>query len=315
MENKSIAIGVDVGGTSIKGAAISRDGKVLDVFSLPIRKVGEQNQTMKELVDLINHYLVDHNLSKDNVLGIGLGVPGAIDVDKGIILSSNNLKWNDLHIKDIISQGTGLPAKIMNDANAATLGEARFGAGKNYKDFIMLTLGTGVGGGIVIDHKLYTGNKDKAAELGHNVVVIDGEQCSCGRRGCLEAYASATALIRDTKRMMEAHKDSLMWKDEKVDGATAFKYAKLGDEYAQEVVDNYIKYLGEGLLNFFNTFRPEAVILSGGISKEGEYLTSRLYKYCKERQFGFRCTPSVEIIVSELGYDAGKVGAASMFFE
>ena len=134
MENKNIAIGVDIGGTSIKGAAITRDGKMLDVFSLPIRSVGEQDQTMKELVDLINQYLKDHNLNKDNVLGIGLGVPGAIDVDAGIILSSNNLKWSDLHIKDIISNGTGLPARIMNDANAATLGEARFGIGNKYKD-------------------------------------------------------------------------------------------------------------------------------------------------------------------------------------
>ena len=312
---KNIAIGIDIGGTSIKGAAITKEGKVLDVFTLEVHRGDSQEKTVNELIDVLNKYLKEHDYNKDNVLGIGIGIPGVIDTKAGVVSYSNNLQWNDLPIQEMIANATGLPVRITNDANAATFGEAKFGAGKKYKNLLMITLGTGVGGGIIIDGKVYEGNLGKGAELGHNVIVIDGEQCTCGRKGCLEAYASATALIRDTKRMMEKHKDSLMWEDKNVGGRTAFNAAKKGDKYAQEVVDNYVKYLGEGLLNFFNTFRPEAVLLSGGIANEKENLTSRLEKYVSERKYGFESTPKVDILIAELGYDAGKIGAAALFFD
>ena len=312
---KNIAIGIDIGGTSIKGAAITKEGKVLDVFTLEVHRGDSQEKTVNELIDVLNLYLKEHDYNKDNVLGIGIGIPGVIDTKAGVVSYSNNLQWNDLPIREMIAKATGLSVRITNDANAATFGEAKFGAGKKYKNLLMITLGTGVGGGIIIDGKVYEGNLGKGAELGHNVIVIDGEQCTCGRKGCLEAYASATALIRDTKRMMEKHKDSLMWEDKNVGGRTAFNAAKKGDKYAQEVVDNYVKYLGEGLLNFFNTFRPEAVLLSGGIANEKENLTSRLEKYVSERKYGFESTPKVDILIAELGYDAGKIGAAALFFD
>ena len=312
---KNIAIGIDIGGTSIKGAAVTKEGKVLDVFTLDVHRGDSQEKTIQDLIEVLNKYLKEHDYNKDNVLGIGIGIPGVIDTQTGYVSYSNNLQWYDLPIKEMMEKATGLQVRIINDANAATYGEAKFGAGKKYKNLLMITLGTGVGGGIIIDGKIYEGNHGKGAELGHNVIVIDGEQCTCGRKGCLEAYASATALIRDTKRMMEKHKDSLMWEDKNVGGRTAFNYAKKGDKYAQEVVDNYVKYLGEGLLNFFNTFRPEAVLLSGGIANERENLTSRLEKYVSERKYGFESTPKVDILIAELGYDAGKIGAAALFFE
>ena len=316
---KNIAIGIDIGGTSIKGAAVTRDGKVLDVFKLDVIKGDSQEVTVNKLIAVLNEYLKEHNYNKDNILGVGVGIPGVIDTKAGVVSYSNNLDWHELPIRKMMMDATGLPVRLTNDANAATLGEAKFGAGKKYKHIIMITLGTGVGGGIVIDGKIYEGNLGKGAELGHNVIVVDGELCTCGRRGCLEAYASATALIRDTKRMMDKCPNSLMWgisKEEgKVGGRTAFEAARRGDKAGQEVVDNYIKYLGEGLNNFFNTFRPECLVLSGGVANEGEYLTSRLYKYCEERYFGCRGTPKVDIKISELGYDSGKIGAAALFFE
>ncbi len=313
-----IAIGIDIGGTSIKGAGITKEGKVLDVFSLPVEKGEKQDVTINKLIEAINKYIKEQGFKKEEIVGIGCGVPGVMDTKAGVITYSNNLQWYDLPIVEMLEKGTGLKVKITNDANAAALGEARFGAGKKYKNIIMVTLGTGVGGGIVIDGKLFEGNLGKGAEIGHSVIVVDGEQCSCGRKGCLEAYASATALIRDTKRAMDQHKDSKCWEIAerlgKVDARVAFEAERAGDKIGHELVENYVKYLGEGLLNFFNVFRPEAVILSGGIANEGEYLLSRLRAYFERWNYGFQGTPKVDLLVSELGYDSGKIGAAALFF-
>ena len=313
-----IAIGIDIGGTSIKGAGITKEGKVLEVFSMPVIKGDSQDATINKLIDAINNYIKDQGFKKEEILGIGLGVPGVMDTKAGVITYSNNLQWYDLPIVDLIEKGTGLKVKITNDANAAALGEAKYGAGKKYKNIIMITLGTGVGGGIIIDGKIFEGNLGKGAELGHSVLVLDGEQCSCGRKGCFEAYASATALIRDTKRAMDKNKKSKCWeiseKLGKVDARVAFEAERAGDEVGHQLVENYVKYLGEGCLNYFNIFRPEALILSGGIANEGEYLLSRLRKYFEDRNYGFQGTPKVDLLVSELGYDSGKIGAGALFF-
>ena len=313
-----IAIGIDIGGTSIKGAGITKEGKVLKVFSMPVVKGDSQDATINKLIEAINNYIKEQDFKKEEILGIGLGVPGVMDTKAGVITYSNNLQWYDLPIVDLIEKGTGLKVKITNDANAAALGEAKYGAGKKYKNIIMITLGTGVGGGIIIDGKIFEGNLGKGAELGHSVLVLDGEQCSCGRKGCFEAYASATALIRDTKRAMDKNKKSKCWeiseKLGKVDARVAFEAERAGDEVGHQLVENYVKYLGEGCLNYFNIFRPEALILSGGIANEGEYLLSRLRKYFEDRNYGFQGTPKVDLLVSELGYDSGKIGAGALFF-
>ena len=313
-----IAIGIDIGGTSIKGAAVTNEGKVMDVFTLDVKKEYTQDIVVNLLIQTVNEYIENHHFKKEELLGIGIGIPGSIDSVKGVVSFSNNLRWRELQIVKMMQEGTGLPVRITNDANAATFGEAKFGAGKDYKNVIMLTLGTGVGGGIVIDGKLYEGNEGKGAEMGHSVLVLDGLKCSCGRNGCLEQYASATALIRETKDAMEKDKSSLMWEESeklgKIDGRVAFNAERRGDKTAHMVVENYIKCLGEGILNFANIFRPEAVVLSGGIANEREYLTDRLTAYCKERHYGYEGTPEVKIIVAKLGYDSGKIGAAALFF-
>ena len=316
---KKLAIGVDIGGTSIKGAAITSEGKVLDVFSMPVIKGDSQEKVVNDLIKVINDYLKEHQYDKDNILGIGLGIPGSIDTSIGVVTYSNNLCWNKLPIQEMVQKGTGLPVRIINDANAATYGEAKFGAGRKYKNLIMLTLGTGIGGGIIINGELYEGNLGKGAELGHVIMKLDGEQCSCGRKGCFEAYASATALIRDTKKMMELHPESKLGevahKLGKIDARVAFEAERLGDECGHILVENYVKYLSEGLMNYFNIFRPEAVVLSGGVANEGEYLLSRVREYCQREHYGYGGTPKVDIITSELGYDSGKIGAAALFFK
>ena len=313
-----IAIGIDIGGMSIKGAAVDSNGRVYEKFSMPFIKGEPGEETIRKLAEIVKEYIAANGL-ENKIAGIGLGSPGTLDIKNGVVNYANNLGWENLHVADIFHEILPYPVRLTNDANAASLGEAKFGAGKSYNNIIMLTLGTGVGGGIIINGKLYEGNEGKGAELGHSVVVVDGEQCTCGRKGCLETYASATALIRETKKAMRLNKRSLMWKIcpdiDLVSGKIPFEAAKQGDKTAIDVLDNYIKYLGEGILNFCNIFRPNVIVMSGGIANAGDYLFDRVNKYIKDRNYGYKMTPEVKVVPAELGYDSGKIGAAALFFE
>lgn len=313
-----IAIGIDIGGTSIKGAAVDSNGRVYETFSMPFVKGEPGKVTVSKLASIVKEYIATFDLEK-KIAGIGIGCPGTLDIKNGVVNYSNNLGWNNLPLVDIMHEQLPYPIRLTNDANAASLGEAKFGAGKAYETIIMLTLGTGVGGGIIIDGKLFEGNEGKGGELGHTVIVVDGEQCTCGRKGCLEAYASATALIRDTKKAMRLNKKSLMWQIspdiDLVGGKVPFEAAKQGDQTALAVIDNYVKYLGEGILNFCNIFRPNVIVLSGGLANAGAFLFDKVNKYVEERYYGYKSTPAVKIVPAELGYDSGKIGAAALFFE
>ena len=313
-----IAIGIDIGGTSIKGAAVDSNGTVYEKFSIPFVKGEAGEITIQKLAETVKEYIAAHNL-ENKVVGIGIGSPGTLDIKNGVVNYANNLGWNNLPVAELMQKVLPYPVRLTNDANAAALGEAKFGAGKKYETVIMLTLGTGVGGGIIIDGKLYEGNEGKGGELGHIVVQVDGEPCSCGRKGCLEAYASATALIRETKKEMYKNKRSLLWKIspeiELVGGKAVFEGVAQGDKSAIKVLDNYIKYLGEGILNFCNIFRPNVVVLSGGIANAGKPLFEPLNQYLKDREYGYKATPEVKVVPAELGYDSGKIGAAALFFK
>ena len=313
-----IAIGIDIGGMSIKGAAVDSNGRVYEKFSMPFIKGEPGEETIRKLAEIVKEYIAANGL-ENKIAGIGLGSPGTLDIKNGIVNYANNLGWEDLHVADIFHEVVPYPVRLTNDANAASLGEAKFGAGRSYESIIMLTLGTGVGGGIIINGKLYEGNQGKGAELGHSVIVVDGEQCTCGRKGCLETYASATALIRETKKAMHNNRRSMLWKlcpdIDLVSGKIPFEAAKKGDKVAIDVLNNYIKYLGEGILNFCNIFRPNIIVLSGGIANAGDYLFDRVNKYVKDRNYGYKMTPEVKVVPAELGYDSGKIGAAALFFE
>jgi len=313
-----IAIGIDIGGTSIKGAAVDSNGRVYEKFSMPFIKGEPGEITIRKLAEIVKEYISAQSLEK-KIVGIGIGSPGTLDIKNGIVNYANNLGWNELHVADIMHETLPYPIRLTNDANAASLGEAKFGAGKAYETIIMLTLGTGVGGGIIINGKLFEGNEGKGGELGHTVIVADGEPCTCGRKGCLEAYASATALIRETKKAMQTNKRSLMWKIcpdiDMVGGKVSFEAAKNGDEAAIKVIDNYVKYLGEGILNFCNIFRPNVIVLSGGVANAGPFLFDKVNEYIKERNYGYKRTPEVKVVPAELGYDSGKIGAAALFFD
>lgn len=314
-----LAIGIDIGGTSIKGAIVDDTGKVLTRFAMDVNKDSsgevEVNRFCDVMAKAINEY--DKSIKLE---GIGIGMPGILDMDKGVVITSPNLpKWNGLHISKLISRRMGLPVYINNDANVATLGEARFGSGKEYSNLIMLTLGTGVGGGIIINNNLYDGNRHQGAELGHMVIRVNGEKCGCGRRGCFEAYASATGLIKMTKKEMDKCPDSLMNKvakeNGKVNAKVVFEASRRGDKAAIRVMKRYVRYLGEGILNYCNIFRPEVVVLSGGVANEGDYLLDQVRRFMKNHNYGMKGSPRVELKVAMLGYDSGKIGAACLVFD
>lgn len=307
-------VGIDLGGTFIKGGITDDFGNMIVVDKTPTETELGAERVMDNIAKLITSLLDKAGLSVADVEGVGMGVPGMIDSHNGNVIFSNNFNWKDVRISDGIKSRIGIPIAISNDANAAALGEAIFGAGKEFDDMILLTLGTGVGGGIVVENKLIEGNKSAGAELGHSVIEVGGEQCTCGRRGCLEAYASATALIRDTKRAMQEHSDSKMWEIgslDKVTGKTAFDY-KDSDPYAKAVVDRYIEMLGCGIANFANVFRPQAVILGGGVCAQGDNLIKPLQKIVDRDIFAGSLGPKCEVRIATLENTAGILGAVAL---
>lgn len=308
-------IGIDLGGTFIKGGIVDEKGRILVNAQIPTESENGAGRVALNIAKLCNLLLESANMSASDVVGIGIGVPGMIDSKKGEVVYSNNLGWEHFFISEEVEKLTKLPVKIANDANVAALGETKFGCGKEYQNTVLFTLGTGVGGGIIIDGKLFEGNRSAGAELGHSVIVAGGEQCTCGRKGCLEAYGSATALIRDTKRAMEKNPDSKMWEIGSLDnvtGKTAFDYRSV-DESADEVVRNYIEKLGVGITNIANEFRPEAVILGGGVCAQGDELVKPLQEFVNREIFAGRKGPQVKILTATLGNRAGLLGAAALW--
>lgn len=308
-------IGIDLGGTYIKGGIVNENGEILVSDKTPTEVEKGDKGVAANIAKLANELLSRLGLTVKDVEGLGIGSPGMIDSAEGNVVYANNLGWENFRICDELSKLLGgVAVNIGNDANVAALGEVKFGAARNYNSAIMITLGTGVGGGIVIDGKLVEGNKGAGAELGHMVIVKGGEQCSCGRKGCLEAYSSATALIRDTKRAMEAHPDSKMWECgslDKVGGRTVFDYAPI-DVYAKEVLDSYIEHLACGLVNYANVFRPEVILLGGGVCAQGDNLIKPLQKVFDKEIYAGDKGPGVPILVAELENSAGLLGAAAL---
>lgn len=240
--------------------------------------------------------------------------PGVVNSKTGVILKWSNYGWTDVPLGDTVAKLTGKKVCVVNDANAAAFGEAKFGSGSLYQSSIFITLGTGVGGGIVVDGKMLEGYMSAGAEIGHMSIRSDGLLCGCGRHGCFECYASATALIRQTKKSMEENCDSKMWKIargslDNVDGRTAFEGAKLGDKDARNVVDGYVGYLAAGIANLVNILRPEAIVLGGGIAGEGEGLFAPLRKAVDEQIYVCSDKVPLKIVGAKLGNEAGMYGA------
>lgn len=309
-------IGIDVGGTFVKAGIVDENGNIVADGKIASECDKGGNKLAENAATLVMRLLEKSGISKYQIVGAGMGFPGFIDSKNGIVVYSNNVRLSDFPVVEIMQAKLGLKVKVANDANVAALGEKMFGAGKEYNDMVMITLGTGVGAGIIIDGKLFEGNRSAGAEIGHMLLVHGGEQCTCGRKGCFEAYSSATALIRDTRRAMQNHKDSLMWEIGSIDnvtGKTPFDYAKK-DKYAAEVVNNYIEMLGSALTDIANIFRPEAIIIGGGVCAQGDNLIVPLKQKIQSELFGADFgSPEVVLRIAELGNKAGLLGAAALF--
>ncbi len=306
--------GIDFGGMSAKAGLFDENGKLLAKDSVKTSKEDGYAVTVAKMAQLVRAL---GESKKVKVSAVGIGSPGIIDGKEGVVVNWFNYGWSDKPLARDLSEKLGVPVSLTNDANAAALGEAKFGAGKNYEDSVFITLGTGVGSGIVLGGKVFEGSHGAGAEVGHMVVEVGGIPCPCGRRGCFEQYASASALIRDTKRAMFEHKNSLLWTltggdPENVDGKTAFAAARENDAAAKQVVKNYIMYLGEGVLNLVNIFRPQAVVIGGGVSNEGEALLQPLRRYVSERLLVDCERVPLAINRAALGSDAGMYGACAL---
>lgn len=307
-------IGIDLGGTNIAAAIVDESGKIIAKNSVKTNAQRDAGDIVRDMADLCTQLMADNNIPKEMVKSIGIGTPGAVNSAKGEIIYANNLPFNHLNIADEMHKYIDLPVFVDNDANCAALGEFMYEENKNMKCFVAITLGTGVGSGVIIDGKIFSGGNGIAVEFGHVVSVIDGVQCTCGRKGCIERYASATALIRMTKETIENDKNTIMWEMignnlDNVSGKTAFDAARKGDKLGQKVVDEYIKYVGECVVNLVNIFQPEVIKIGGGISKEKDNLIIPLKKYVEANVY----CPEVlntEIKTATLGNDAGIIGAA-----
>ncbi len=307
-------IGVDLGGTNIAVGVVTSDGNIKAKKSIKTGAARPFEEIFKDMADCILSLLNEQNISLDEVQSIGIGTPGSVNTEKGVLVYANNFKYGEnVPMRELLRKYIDKPVYLGNDANVAALGEVISGAAKGVKNAVMITLGTGVGGGIVINGEIYEGQYSAGAELGHMMLVHNGEQCSCGRKGCWEAYASATALIRQTKRAMQAHPESIMNQMTTIDavnGRTAFDAMRKGDAAAKEVVDNYIIYIAEGLVDLINVFRPEVLIIGGGICNEGDTLLVPMRKFINEHVYGGSRNPEQVIKIAQLGNDAGIIGAA-----
>lgn len=307
-------IGIDLGGTNIAAGLVSEDGKILCQASTPTLNKREAIEIVKDMAMLIEKIAKDYGIAVSDIKGVGVGSPGSVDYDNGVVVYANNLKMDMFPLADELNKLTGLPVSIDNDANCAALGEYVVYEDK-VKEFILVTLGTGVGGGIILNRKMLHGFNGAGGEVGHMVIEGNGEECTCGRKGCWESYASVTALISQTKKAMEENPDSLMHEFAKKEGAvtgrTSFDAAKAGDKAAQEVVSQYAIYVAEGITNLENIFQPEMICIGGGISREGEYLVGPIREFVKKYGYN-RNMERTEIVTAKLFNDAGIIGAAML---
>ena len=311
-------IGIDLGGTNIAAAIVAEDGTIIRKGSTPTLRERDYKAILKDMAMLALKLIEEEGINLDEIHSVGVGSPGTPDNEKGIIVYNNNLNFKNTPIREEIRKYIDKPVYIGNDANVAALGEYECGAGIGYKDFVAITLGTGVGGGVIIDEKIIAGSFNGGAELGHISINFDGITCNCGRKGCWEQYSSATALIRDAKEAASKNTDSLLYKMvegnlDKMNAKVPFDAAQAGDKVAKGVIDNYIKYLAVGLVNVINIFQPEIIVLGGGVSAQGDNLLNPLKKDIINEIYGGKEAFKTKIQVAKLGNDAGIIGAAMLY--
>ncbi len=309
-------LGVDLGGTTIKVGLVNESYEILQSISGPTGRERSAEAVLKDMAMLCKEVINRQGITEKDIHSIGIGSPGIASPSEGMIISSSNLNFDHVHVREEIQKYIKTDVYVENDANCAALGEVICGAATGEKNVIVVTLGTGVGGGIISDGKINRGSFCGAGEIGHHVICYDhGLPCGCGRKGCWEQYASATALIRQAQEAVEKAPDSKILslssegKAENINAKVVFDAAQAGDQVAQEVLEKYFRYIACGLTNLINTLEPSVVVLGGGMSAQKEYLTEPVTKYIQEEMYGC-LTLKTKIKAATLGNDAGIIGAA-----
>lgn len=306
--------GIDLGGTNI-AVGLVEDGRIICKDSIKTNSGRGADEIIADMAEMIKTLCEKCGKSCDDIESIGIGAPGTPDKENGIVSNVHNITDEKLEFRKELGAIFNKPVFIENDARCAALGEMTSGAAKGYKNAIMVTLGTGVGGGIIIDGKLQCGCNYGGGEIGHMTVAMDGEPCKCGERGCYEQYASATALVRIAKREIEKNKDNDMYKKmqegAEVDGRFIFGYAHENNPLALSILDEYTRNVGVGIVNLVNIFQPEIIVVGGGVSAQGDFLLNPIREYVRKHAFT-KNLPIAEIKAAELGNDAGIIGAAML---
>ncbi|MBE6855209.1 MAG: ROK family protein [Ruminococcus sp.] len=308
-------IGIDLGGTNIVAGVVNENYEIIAKASTKTNCPRPANEIADDMAKMAIQAVENAKLTMDDIGWVGIGTPGIANSSTGIIEYSNNLGFENTPMVEMIQKHINKPVFIENDANAAAYGEFVAGAAKGANNAVCITLGTGVGGGIVIDGKIYSGSNFAGAELGHTVISVDGPQCSCGRKGCFEVFSSATGLIRMTKEAMEAHPESGMHalsaeRGGKVSARTSFDAMRAGDATAKQVVDDYLKYLAAGITNTINIFQPDVLCIGGGVCNEGDALLVPVKELVAKEVYTRNSKKNTEIVIAKLGNDAGIIGAA-----
>lgn len=309
-------VGVDLGGTNISLGIVDEEYKIVAKNKIKTNIPRKESEICDDIADLIFAVLDDAGINANNVEGIGIGCPGSVNIESGVVEYSANLFFHKWKLKDMMEDRIKKKIYIENDANAAAYGEYLAGGAKGANSAVVITIGTGIGSGIILNGEIYRGWNYNGAELGHMVICKDGRECTCGRRGCFEQYASARGLINTTKLALNTYDGkTLMWDlidndVESISARTAFKAMRLGDKLGKEIVDRYISDLSCGLINIINIFQPEILCIGGGVSNEGDYLIKPIISYVTEERYSKNTSYQTEIKKAELGNDAGIIGAA-----
>ena len=308
-------IGVDLGGTNIATGVVNEKNEIIGRGKVKTRAPRPAEAIFDSIKEAVDMAVVNTGISYSEVTSIGVGTPGSVNQDTGAIEFSNNLQFRNVPAKKMLEELLKKPVYLENDANAAALGEAVAGCGNGVPSFIAITLGTGVGSGIVLDGKVYRGSNFCGGEMGHTVINVDGIPCNCGRKGCWEKYASATALVSQAVEAMQGNKGSLLWQTcdgdlNKVDGRSIFEAYDMGDAVAKAVVEKYLYYVSVGLSNVINALQPNIVCIGGGISGQGEKILQPIRDMVKAERYSVYADKQTAIVPAELGNDAGIIGAA-----
>ena len=308
-------LGLDFGGTGIKAGVVDETYKIIAKSSVPTRPDHDLEKTVDDMAALAKTVVRMAGLTFKDIKSIGVGCPSFIHPVTGRLVFVNNTNWINVPLREELEKRLPLPVSVENDANCAVIGEALAGAAKAVRNVLMLTLGTGVGSGLILNGKLFPGCDNMGMELGHVPFKIDGEMCTCGIRGCFEAYASVTALIRQTREAMAANPASGMnaytsAHNGRVSGRTAFDCARQGDAAAKQVVDTYIDYVANGIGGFIDIFRPDVVLIGGGLSNEGENLLGPINERLPKYVLAYDMIGAPQVKAATLGNDAGIIGAA-----